>query len=143
MTIAEFVSDTYKCKISECTNNKAARGWCTKHYKRWYKTGDPLSVRCAPNGTRKKHPLYQLYTNILSRCYNENNRAYEYYGGRGIIVCDRWRGVQGFDYFVQDMGDRPNGYSIDRLNNELGYFPDNCVWATPKQQANNRRRRSR
>lgn len=83
-------------------------------------------------GTR----TYSSWQAMRYRCSNPNNRNYKRYGGRGITVCDRWND---FVNFLADMGERPEGTSIDRINNDKGYYPDNCQWATPKQQANNRR----
>jgi len=72
------------------------------------------------------------------RCYFQADPFFESYGGRGIKVCEAWR--RSFAVFLQDMGPRPGrGYSIERLNNAGDYEPGNCVWATPKQQARNRR----
>lgn len=72
---------------------------------------------------------------MISRCTNENRPDYKYYGGRGITVCDRWR--NSFGSFLEDMGERPEGMSIDRKQNSIGYGPDNCKWSTSKQQMQN------
>lgn len=86
----------------------------------------------------KRHPLYKIYTGIKTRCFNKNSIPYANYGGRGITMCDRW--VESFWNFVEDMPPRPEGYSIDRIDNEKGYFKENCKWSTAKEQANNRRK---
>lgn len=74
------------------------------------------------------------------RCLNPKDKRYKDYGGRGITVCSRWK--KSFKNFIDDMGERPKGYSIDRKDNNKGYSPDNCYWATDKQQALNKRIRS-
>jgi len=76
---------------------------------------------------------------MLSRCTNENNTTYDDYGGRGITVCERWQNDHGFENFLQDMGPRPANLTLERRDNSKGYTPDNCYWATRKQQARNRR----
>src|SRR5205814_10410404 len=81
---------------------------------------------------------YRTWENIKSRCLNPNYTDWAYYGGRGITVCERW--LHSFENFLQDMGRKPGpDYSIDRINNELGYFPENCRWATSSEQAQNQR----
>lgn len=89
----------------------------------------------------QEHPDYWLYASMKKRCYCETNAAYHSYGGRGITVCDRWllpRG-KGFRNFVEDMGNRPPGMTLERKDNNLAYGPSNCIWATMKDQGNNRR----
>lgn len=94
------------------------------------------------SGTLNKHPLYGLWSSMLTRCYNKNSKHYNIYGGRGIKVCDRWLPENlGFEHFVSDMGERPsNMHTLDRINNDGDYCPENCRWATITQQSNNKRK---
>lgn len=90
-------------------------------------------------GGKTKHELYDVYMDMLGRCRRPTHHAYARYGGRGIAVCERW--VDDFWNFVADMDPRPPGLTLDRINNDGPYSPDNCRWATYKQQSDNSRRR--
>lgn len=86
-----------------------------------------------------KLPEYNVWKNMVDRCYNPQNKDYKYYGARGISVCDRW--VNSVHNFVSDMNLRPSaGHSIDRINNDGNYEPSNCRWATIKEQNANKRK---
>ena len=87
----------------------------------------------------KTAPEYHSWRSLLYRCTNPDSRAWPSYGGRGIAVCDRWQGEHGFENFFADMGPRPSGTTIDRIDNDKGYFKHNCRWATPLTQTRNRR----
>lgn len=85
--------------------------------------------------------IYNCWISMRNRCYNKNNQAYKYYGARGIEVCDRWNNLDnGFTNFCNDMGPKPDGkYSIDRIDNNSNYTPENCKWSSLSEQNSNKR----
>lgn len=85
----------------------------------------------------KMSQTYQSWNSMIQRCTNPNNISYPDYGGRGIKVCKRWK--NSFENFLADMGEAPEGYQTDRINNNGNYCKSNCRWATPKENSRNRR----
>lgn len=84
-------------------------------------------------------PTYRSWENMKQRCLNPRCPKHPRYGGRGIAIDPRWLGPRGFQHFLADMGERPPGTTLDRVKNDRGYSKRNCRWATPAQQAQNRR----
>lgn len=100
-----------------------------------------MRTKSVGNTNAKKHGLsylksYVTWDKMICRCTKKNEQGYSNYGGRGIKICDKWMKMDGF---FDDMGERPDGMSLDRIDNNKGYFKENCRWATQKQQHRNKR----
>ncbi len=134
-----IIEITIGCKVEGCENKHAGLGYCAKHYARFKRLGDPLSLK-----TRREAEMhgmgkiseYRTLASMKDRCYRSKNKYYHRYGGRGITVCERWR--NSFIAFLEDMGLKPFPEAqIDRIDNDLGYFKENCRWATPEENSRN------
>lgn len=120
---------------------------CSKHYQRWKRNGS-TELLIEYNGPRKDYPEeYKSWEAMRDRCLNSNNVYFHRYGGRGIKICDRWQGVHGFANFIEDMGAKPSyertsknwpKYTLDRIDRDGDYCPENCRWATWLIQSGNR-----
>lgn len=86
--------------------------------------------------SRVGNKTYKSWECMRSRCNNSNHKNYKYYGGRGIVICERWNS---FENFLEDMGERPEGKTLDRIKVNGNYEPNNCKWSTYKEQSLNKR----
>lgn len=139
------------CKADGCNRTDIkAKGYCSMHWQRIKRNGS-LTPKILKNGPRMEYPEeYKSWASMRDRCINPNHKAYAIYGGRGIKVCDRWLELpNGFVNFIEDMGRKPSYertatggkplYSLDRIDPDGDYCPENCRWTTWLVQASNKR----
>ena len=126
-----------KCLVNDCDNTSKTKGFCCAHYHKFLRYNNPNGGLNTESHGMSKTVEYQAWNGLKSRCYNPKYNKYERYGGRGIIVCDRWK--NSFINFHEDMGDKPFLWAqIDRKDNNGNYEPGNCRWTTPAINAQNR-----
>lgn len=129
------------CQAEPCTRKPVAKGVCMKHYVQLRRYGE---FRETNYGKYEDRTLYYTWRDMKARCLKPNHKDYRHYGGRGITICERWLSKDGYKNFCADMGHRPSReFSLDRVNNDGGYSPENCRWATKSEQMRNRRQSTR
>ena len=126
------------CTYPGCNRPQNTAGLCVACYNRKKRNGTPDRINSHGDAANDKNSSYGCWHQMITRCENPNNRNYQYYGGRGIKVCERWR--NSFKDFAVDMGERPSrGHTLDRIENNGNYEPGNVRWATSGEQSKNKR----
>lgn len=134
----EFVAGLYEYRVGkrqDCASCRQSRKSAERPKRKRPPSVRPRVTHGHSRGA-KMSPTYRVWSGMFTRCFNSKHHTYRYYGARGITICERWRK---FENFLADMGERPDGLSIDRINNDGNYEPSNCRWATNKEQQANTR----
>jgi hypothetical protein len=122
---------------SRACQSCAAKQGAIGRAKSAYRGTPPINLQHGHALSGAQSPTYRSWQAMLARCENPQHSHWHWYGGRGVTVCEHWHD---FTNFLADMGERPPGKTLDRKENALGYCPDNCRWATRKEQQRNRTR---
>ena len=128
------------CSVEGCDRKTAAKGFCLKHYCKMHYGRKTDIIRNRNSFVGEYPELWYTLNAAKQRCFNPNHPQYNGYGGRGIKVCDRWCGPNGLRKFIEDMGPRSEGHSLDRIDNDGDYCPENCRWADRWTQMSNTRK---
>lgn len=139
-SLAKSGNQKYLCRCS-CGNHCEVLGarLCSGETKSCGCLSREMSAQRMTQHGKSGTPLWKLWVGIKNRCDNKNEPSYPRYGGRGIGYCSEWADFQNFERDLKALGPRPAGSTLDRIDNNLPYAPDNVRWATPKQQARNTR----
>lgn len=139
--MAKEVNKGKECSVDGCRHSAFCKTLCKAHYEQVRQHGKIIGmairhIKARGGITKENEDEYRTWKLMKRRCFNKNTKEYKYYGGKGIGVCDRW--VNSFSNFLEDMGKRPKGCSLDRIDCSSDYSPENCRWATNRQQQRNR-----
>ena len=148
----KLIGETYMKYPTENSNQKATYGlfecqYCKKEFEaqtKHIKSGNTKSCGCLNGDAHRlaSHKFYQTWYSMIYRCTNDKSPAYKHYGGRGIIVCDEWLDIKKFIAWCDATHPNIKGFSLDRIDVNMGYSPENCRWADITTQNTNQRMKS-
>jgi len=125
--------NTSRVRMNALMSGRIKTCGCELTKRNWFiNKDDKREVVYKYDGNTKNNKTYSTYYSMKSRCYNPNAGNYQYYGALGITICDRW--LESYENFLEDMGEKPEGMSLDRIDVYGNYEPGNCRWATDKEQ---------